>query len=255
MILLGIDTATNATAVALQRPDGVLAERRDDPSPGSHPGHATRLLEMAAELLGAAGLRWSDIERIAVGLGPGAFTGLRVGIATARGLAQSLSVELVGVSSLRALALAAVREGAIGAPAAGEPGSPDSLLALIDARRGELFAAAYERGGDGSPAELSAAAALAPQALAGMLAGLQRAQPGSPRRWLAVGDGALRHAEHVRAAGVQPAAPDSPLNRVSAAAICALGARAPGAQDPAGVLPDYIRRPDAELGLQGAGAR
>jgi len=82
---------------------------------------------MAAELLGAAGLRWSDIERIAWS-GPGGVHRLRVGIATARGLAQSLSVELVGVSSLRALALAAVREGAIGAPAAGEPGPPDSLL-------------------------------------------------------------------------------------------------------------------------------
>ena len=108
MIVLGFDTATQATVAGLRLADGRTLQARDDPAEQEHPGHATRLLDMAAELLAQAGLGWGDVQRIAVGVGPGRFTGLRVGIATARGLAQSLGVQLVGVSSLRALALAAV---------------------------------------------------------------------------------------------------------------------------------------------------
>ena len=104
MIALGFDTATPSTAVGLRLADGTTLTARDDPGLGERPGHATRLLAMADELLAEAGVAWSALDRIAVGLGPGRFTGLRVGIATARGLAQSLSVELVGVSSLMALA-------------------------------------------------------------------------------------------------------------------------------------------------------
>ncbi len=108
MIVLGLDTATASSAVALRLADGRSSERRDDPVPGAHPGHATRLLEMASGLLEQADLGWSAIDRIAAGVGPGTFTGLRVGIATARGLAQSLGVDLLGVSSLQALAAAAL---------------------------------------------------------------------------------------------------------------------------------------------------
>ena len=245
MIVLGFDTATSATAVALRGAGGRTAELRDDPVAGAHPGHATRLLEMAGELLASAGVAWREVERIAVGVGPGTFTGLRVGVATARGLAQSLSAEIVGVSSLRALALAALAAEAA-ADAAG-----DGVLAVIDARRGEAFAAAYEPGEDGLPRELTVARALAPALLAGVVADAEE-RAGGRRRWLAVGDGAVRFREQLERAGAQTPADSAVLHRVSAAAICELGARA-ATVSVDGLVPDYRRRPDAELALAGGG--
>jgi tRNA threonylcarbamoyladenosine biosynthesis protein TsaB len=258
MILLGLDTATSSTAAALRLGDGGTREARDDPRPGEHPGHATRLLSLAGGLLGEAGIGWGDLDRIAVGVGPGTFTGLRVGLATARGLAQSLDVELVGVSSLQALAQGALthRRATEGST---ENQAPEGILAVIDARRGEVFAAAYEEDGEGEgePRELSAPVALAPQLLATVLAQGQQDQEGPEGRWLVVGDGALRY----RAELEQELDPqvicipddDSALHRVSGAAICALGATAPALETIEEILPDYRRRPDAELTLEGAG--
>lgn len=248
MIVLGLDTATSATAVGVRLQDGTVLERRDDPSPGGHPGHATRLLAMAAELLADAGIAWEQIQRVAVGLGPGTFTGLRVGVATARGLAHSRGIELVGVSSLRALALGAL-EGAGGQEAAAGTGPPPpgEALAVIDARRGEVFAAAYERGPAGVPRELTAAAALAPARLAALAADARERGGGSCRL---VGDGAVRYRELLTDLGLEVPAEGSPLHLVSGGSICILGASASAGDR--GALPDYVRRPDAELALEGA---
>jgi tRNA threonylcarbamoyladenosine biosynthesis protein TsaB len=242
MIVLGFDTSTPSTAVALRLADASTTQARDDPPAGAHPGHATRLLAMAADVLTRAGIGWSAIDRIAVGVGPGTFTGLRVGVATARGLAQSLSAELVGVSSTQALAAAA-----LAAQAAG-----DGVLAVIDARRGEAFAAAYSAGDDGVPDELAFPRALAPEQLASVVAEAEEAAGAAPTGWLAVGDGAVRFRAQLEAAGIETPPDASPLHLVSAAAICELGTRlAPtGIQE---ILPDYRRRPDAELALEGAG--
>jgi tRNA threonylcarbamoyladenosine biosynthesis protein TsaB len=243
MTVLGLDTATASSAVALRLADGRVSELRDDPPAGAHPGHATRLLEMARELLDRAGLGWDKVGRIAVGVGPGTFTGLRVGIATARGLAQSLEIELVGVSSLQALAV----------PALESERDVQAVLSVIDARRGEAFAAAYagDGGEDGASAELVTAAALAPELLADVIAGAREQRDGLAGDWLAVGDGAIRYRAHLDVPGVSVPEDSSPLHRVSAAAVCSLGLIAPvGAL--LGVLPDYRRRPDAELSLKGA---
>lgn len=252
MIVLGFDTATQATAVGLRLDDGSTLHTRDDPAPAAHPGHATRLLSMAAELLAQAGVRWSDVQRIAVGIGPGRFTGLRVGIATARGLAQSLSAELVGVSSLHALALPAMHAGPDAtrgqrgqdARDAG-PGSP-AAIAVIDARRGEAFAGGYL-----DDAEIVLPRALRPAELEGIVAQLEGNGAPAGQRWRAVGDGAVLYSDELRAGGVDVAEPHSPLHLLDGAAVCELGASAapsPGGDAAlAAVLPDYRRSPDAKL--------
>lgn len=245
MIVLGFDTATAATVVALRLDEETTTEARDDPGPGEHPGHATRLLAMTRELLDEAGVGWSDLDRIAAGVGPGTFTGLRVGIATARGLAQSLSAELVGVSSLAALAEAAF------AAMADDP-RVDGVLAVIDARRGEAFAAAYERGA-GSPVELTTPLALAPEDLGSVIVRAAGASGGRLRRWLAVGDGATRFRGQLEATGAHVLSDRSPLQTVSAAAICELGSRAEPGGGYEAIVPDYRRRPDAEIAFTGAG--
>jgi tRNA threonylcarbamoyladenosine biosynthesis protein TsaB len=284
VIVLGFDTATSATAVGLRLEDGTTLEARDDPPAGAHPGHATRLLGLARELLEQGGLEWSRVQRIAVGAGPGTFTGLRVGLATARGLAQSLSAELVAVSSLRALAQGALAP-TQGAPA---PAGREPVLAVIDARRKQVFAAAYA--GDGeellsprplAPAlvgEMLAGESLAGESLAGeslageSLAGQSQAgqsqagesqarapQAGEPaavlpRAWLAIGDGALRYRAPLQEAGLSVPSAGSPLHLLRAWAICELGAAVESPPPIGEALPDYRRRPDAELALEGAPA-
>jgi tRNA threonylcarbamoyladenosine biosynthesis protein TsaB len=277
MIVLGFDTATPATAVGLRLADGTTLRARDDPAPGERPGHTARLLPLASGLLAQAGLGWGELSRIAVGVGPGTFTGLRVGAATARGLAQSLGIEVVGIGSLWVLAEAALR-----APEA-QPAL--GVLAMIDARRGEVFAAAYDATGELSPpralapqelaaipvlegvpprsvlAPVSAAAgAQAPAQVASPAPAAAPTQTGTPtqtatrarartRAWVAVGDGALRFREHLEAIAIAVPADTSPLHRVDAGVLCELAVDAP-AGDPRAVLPDYRRRPDAEIVLE-----
>jgi tRNA threonylcarbamoyladenosine biosynthesis protein TsaB len=220
--VLGFDTATPATAIALRRDDGVAFEARHDPEPDERPGHATRLLGLVEEVLAAARVERGELTRIAVGTGPGSFTGLRIGVGTARALAQALDVDLVGVPTLRALAAAA-----------SDAADPRPVAAILDARRGEAFVAVYA----GGEAVLEPAA-LAPTALAAALASL-RAPP------LAVGDGALRFRVEIEAAGADVPPDDDPLHRVSARHLCELAAEAePPARD--AVLPLYVRAPDAQ---------
>jgi tRNA threonylcarbamoyladenosine biosynthesis protein TsaB len=219
MSILALDTATGATAVGLLRDDDVVFEARHDPGPGERPGHATRLLGLVAEVCGAAEVPLAEVGRIAAGTGPGSFTGLRIGVATARALAQGSGAALVGVGTLRTLA----------AGAAG----PETVLAIVDARRGEVFAAAWT----GERARL-APTALAPAALASRVR-----QLGTP---LAIGDGALRFRDDWELAGARVPPDGDPLHRISARHACRLAAGAQAA-GPGGVLPDYLRRPDAEI--------
>jgi tRNA threonylcarbamoyladenosine biosynthesis protein TsaB len=221
-VILGIDTATPSTAAAVWAPGGPAFEARDDPAPGERPQHASRLLALVEEAIQGAGTTWDEIERIAVGVGPGGFTGLRHGIATARALAQGRGLPLAAVSSLEALAKGA------------QAGAQDrAVLAVIDARRGEVFAAAW-RGAE----RLLEPAAIAPGDLAAKLGAGRLAAP------LAAGDGAVRFREQLERAGALVPDDRSPAHRVSALQVCRLGA-AGGVADRDRLVPDYRREPDA----------
>ena len=217
MILVALDTASPSTVAGVLRADGSVVEARDDPPEGSRGAHAARALPLLERALAEAGVTWRDVERIAVGVGPGGFTGLRIGIATARALAQASGLPLVPVGSLAALAA----------------GAGGAVAAVLDARRGEVFAAVYEDG-----RELIAPAALAPGALAERLAALD-----PPVQ--AVGDGAVRFRLELERAGLAVPADGSSVHRISAAPLCRLGAVGEPAERDR-LLPDYRREPDAK---------
>jgi tRNA threonylcarbamoyladenosine biosynthesis protein TsaB len=221
-VILGIDTATPSTAAAVWAPGGPAFEARDDPAPGERPQHASRLLELVEAAIDGAGATWAAIDRIAVGVGPGGFTGLRHGIATARALAQGRGLPLAAVSSLEALARGA------------EAGSGDrAVLAVIDARRGEVFAAAWQ-----GAERLLEPVAIAPGDLAAKLGAGRLAGP------LAAGDGAVRFREQFERAGALVPDDRSPAHHVSALHVCRLG-EAAGVTDRDRLVPDYRREPDA----------
>jgi tRNA threonylcarbamoyladenosine biosynthesis protein TsaB len=126
--ILSIETSTVQGSVALaegEHPVVALEHRREN-------AHGDSILPLVEQALAAAGWSRGQLDRIAVGIGPGSFTGLRVGIAIAQGLSEGLEVPLVGVPSLQAMALAAPAE--LGG----------QRCVLMDARKNELFAAVYD---------------------------------------------------------------------------------------------------------------
>ena len=221
--IVGFDTATPRLTVAATRAGEVLHEASSDPIPGERPAHARELageVETAAEAAGG----WGAVDAIAVGVGPGSFTGLRIGIATARALGQGLGKPLAAVGSLSALAHG------IRGDADVEPRLP-----VVDARRGQAFAALYESSG----AEVWEPFVATPDELAGRVAELG----GTP---IAAGDGSLRFRRQLEAAGAEVLADDDEGHRISARHVCVLAAEARLSQ-PGDIEPIYLRPPDAEL--------
>lgn len=133
MLLLAIDTAGPNCAVALARADGSGADVLYRIEERIGRGHAERLIAMVDAALGSAGLSYPDLDRIAVTTGPGSFTGVRIGVAAARGLALALGVPAIGIGSLAALAFPAIRSRDAG-----------TVIAALDARRGEIYALARD---------------------------------------------------------------------------------------------------------------
>lgn len=133
MRVLGIETSAAHRGTVALAEAGKLVTSAEHTSLNAH---AEKTLPLVEQILGEAGWTRSSLDRVAVGIGPGSFTGLRVGLALAQGIALGLGIPVVGVGSLRAMADAvpADREG--------------HRVPLLDARRGELFAAVYTAGGD-----------------------------------------------------------------------------------------------------------
>jgi len=130
MNLLAIETATECCSVALVT--GVRLYERSELAPRRH---AELLLPMCEEVLAEAGIERRDLDALAVGRGPGAFTGVRLAVSAAQGIALALRIPVVPVSSLAALAMQAPDDGT-------------DVLAVIDARMGEVYAGLFRRSGD-----------------------------------------------------------------------------------------------------------
>jgi len=141
--ILGIDTATSSASVAILDGNTVLAETRSDTT-----GHRADLLVLVDAVCTGAGITARDLDSVAIGAGPGSFTGLRIGMATAKGIAFAASRPLWAVSSLAALAHAEL-----------EADPSGIVVAVLDARRGEVYAGAYRIAGD-APADATIARSL-----------------------------------------------------------------------------------------------
>lgn len=211
MKLLAFETATEACSVALFI-DGAVRERFEL----APRRHAELSLPWAEQLLAEAGIAKAQLDAIAIGRGPGAFTGVRLAIAIAQGIALALDRPIVPVSTLAALALQA---------------KGDRVLAAIDARMGEVYAAAFAREGDGVVA-LSREVVSSPDAIA---------VPDSAHAWYGVGtgfaaaDGALQRRLGARLASVDAAALPhaADIARLAALAFARGEALAPERVEPA----------------------
>lgn len=212
---LAFDTATAACVVAVRFDGQTDAIAPDSTRMLESPAHARELLPAIEQLFARNGLDIADLTSLAVGIGPGAFTGLRIGVTTARAIATARGIGVKPVSSLAALQLGA---------------GQTNTVALIDARRNEIFCRI-----DGEEQLVS------PERAVDLAAAATDNGP-----TLAVGDGALKLATELRAAGLEVPSPEDPSHVVSVIAMLDLAADVEPV--PANtVVPNYIRPPDAKV--------
>ncbi|MPY73160.1 MAG: tRNA (adenosine(37)-N6)-threonylcarbamoyltransferase complex dimerization subunit type 1 TsaB [Alphaproteobacteria bacterium] len=233
MKLLAIDTATSACSVALLAGGRIVAERSAD----MQRGHAEALMPMVAEVL-AASLSacprgFADLDLIAVTAGPGAFTGVRIGLAAAGAMAAAAGIPAVGLTTLEVVAAA-------------QPPSGRPLLVALDAKRADVYCQLFGAGPDSSiPAPLTEPQAILPADLPARL-------PAGPVAL--AGDGAGPAAAALRAAGREVLRLQG-HDRPEAAVLARLAAaRWQGAPPPLGspLRPLYLRAPDVSLPARGA---
>ena len=228
MLVLALDTSGPACAAALARRDGPSLQIVAARSEAMERGHAERLVPLVGALLDEAGASYSDLSRVGVTVGPGSFTGVRVGIAAARGLALALNIPAIGIGTLDAfLEMAAGPEG-------GKPGAPGTAVACLDARRGEIYVLARD---PTSADTVLPAAAMTPLAAARVLVAEARAP-----LWL-VGSGARLLAEALAQIGTGGVTIVSEAGAPDIAAVTRLTAEAGAGSPP---VPLYLRAPDAK---------
>ncbi len=224
MLILGIETATAQVGCAIGGHEGVLASAHS--SKGRR--HAENLAPAIDFICGQAQVRLDEIGLVAVDVGPGLFTGLRVGVATAKAIAFALRVPMIGVSSLDLLAFP-MRF------------SPRLIVAAIDARRGELYSASY-RQVPGGVQRINEHSVGSPDDLASELLA-------TGEEALLVGDGALRHRETFD--GLARVEIVDPGNSLPSAASLVQLAHARALREDYRrideIEPIYLRRPDAEI--------
>ena len=237
MKVLGLDTATAVAGIAIVDGDRVLGEAR-----GGTSGRGADLLVEIDGVCRAAGVAPAALDAIAVGAGPGSFTGLRIGMATAKGIAFAAQRPLWAVSSLAALADDARHELAADprlAPAGGV------ICAVLDARRGEVFAGCFRDGVALAPERVMAPAELAPwiseivEAL-----GAHAPQPPAARVWFA-GDARDAHRDALSALSAH--GPWLAARTPSGGAVARLALAGARADITLGGAPTYIRPSEAEV--------
>jgi tRNA threonylcarbamoyladenosine biosynthesis protein TsaB len=230
MNVLGFDTSTPATSACVLRADGQVFDFEPQPARlAEPPGHSRELMPAVDRLMRDAGLGFGDLDALAVGIGPGGFTGLRIGIATAHGLAQSAGIPLHPVLSLDALAAGmedVTSEGGV------RPRHTGDTFPLIDARRNEVYGLASA----GVP----------------FVGSIEDAIARAPEGALAAGDGSIRFREALESAGIRVAPADSRLHVVRSLYICRLAETVQPAP-PESVVPCYLRAPDAKPPSRSAG--
>jgi len=229
VIVLGLDTSTSTSGIAIVDEAGrVLAEARHDAR-----ARGADLLVAIDEVCRRAAVAPAGLDVIAIGAGPGSFTGLRIGMATAKGIAFAAGRPLWAVSSLAALAHDAAEavDAAAGAAAAADPAGL-VIAAVLDARRGEVFAGCFRAG-----APLREERVMAPEALA---AWAEELAAGAPVRY--AGDALAAHA------ALAPLADRwLPVETPSGAAVARLALAGSREDVLAGGAPSYIRPSEAEV--------
>ncbi|MCP4330471.1 MAG: tRNA (adenosine(37)-N6)-threonylcarbamoyltransferase complex dimerization subunit type 1 TsaB [Alphaproteobacteria bacterium] len=219
MMILALHCATASCSVALWRDGRVVADRFE----AMARGQAEALVPMIVATMDAAGWDYGDLDRLAVTIGPGTFTGLRIGLATARGLALATGLPLLGITTFDAIAFRAEPEDTV----------DGALLVAIESKRSPIYVQRFVD----ARTPVSVPALIAPQDLARWVDG--RAQ-------VVIGDAAVRAAAALRADGV-PATESAAPSEPTASAVAAIAANRDVAADAPLPRPLYLAEPQTTL--------